>query len=249
MLLFFIVALICSSVGFIRYVWFMSVGYGLAAAGIGFTLFILTIIHGNFNILFSILCILFMIYGIRLGGFLLFRELKNASYRKKLAEAGGSKKLKLPIKIILWISMSFMYICQCAGPIYRYLNQAENTLSLFIAILVCIVGIWMETVADNQKSESKKINPNMPAMEGLYKWCRCPNYFGEILFWTGSFISSFGVVHGAQWILVILGYVLIIGVMISGAKRVEKRHNQSYGDIKEYQEYSASTPLLIPHIK
>jgi steroid 5-alpha reductase family enzyme len=30
----------------------------------------------------------------------------------------------------------------------------------------------------------------MVATQGLDKLCRCPNYLGEIIFWTGVFIAG-----------------------------------------------------------
>ncbi len=241
------VALVCCSIGFKRFVWFMSVGYGLAAAGIGLTMLIMSFIKG-FNPLFVIQCILFMIYGIRLGGFLLIREMKNDSYRKKMAEVGGDTSVPLFVAIIMWIMMGAMYTFQSAGPIYRLLNGSKNNLALIIGILISLIGIIIESIADKEKSQTKKINPDMPAMNGLYKLCRCPNYFGEILFWTGSLVSGIGAVNGGQWVLVIIGYVLIVVVMISGAKRVETRHIKHYGDKKEYNDYADHTPILFPFI-
>ncbi len=244
---FFVVALVCCSIGFKRFVWFMSVGYGLASAGIGLTMFIVSLTKG-FNLLFLIQCILFMVYGIRLGGFLLVRELKNESYRKKMAEVGGDAKVPFFVAIIMWLMMGAMYTCQSSGAIYRLLNGASNNVWLVVGIIVSAIGIVIEALADKQKGEAKKINPDMPAMQGLYKMCRCPNYFGEILFWTGSILSGIGAVSGKQWILVILGYVLIVIVMMSGAKRVETRHIKHYGDKKEYNDYADHTPLIIPLI-
>lgn len=46
----------------------------------------------------------------------------------------------------------------------------------------------------------------------------------------------------------IIGYVLIVVVMISGAKRVETRHIKHYGDKKEYNDYADHTPILFPFI-
>ncbi len=245
MWLFYVVALVCCSIGFKRFIWFMSVGYGLAAAGIGFTMLIISLTKG-FNFLFVIQCILFMIYGIRLGGFLLIRETKNVNYRKKLAEAGGDAKVPFFVAFIMWLMMSAMYTCQSAGPIYRLLNNTNNNVSLVVGIIISLIGIVVESLADKQKGEAKKKNPNMPAMDGLYKMCRCPNYFGEMLFWTGSIISAIDAAKGKQWILVILGYLLIIIIMMSGAKRVETRHIKYYGDKKEYNDYANHTPLIIP---
>lgn len=247
MWIFFVVALVCCSIGFKRFVWFMSVGYGLAAAGIGLAMLIVSFTKG-FNFLFVIQCILFMIYGIRLGGFLLIREMKNENYRKKMAEVGGDMKVPFFVAIVMWLMMSIMYTCQSAGPIYRLLNGADNNIYLIIGIIISLIGIIIEALADKQKGEAKKNNPNMPAMDGLYKMCRCPNYFGEILFWTGSLISGIEAANGKQWILVILGYVLIVIVMLSGAKRVETRHIKHYGDKKEYNDYADHTPLIFPII-
>ena len=244
---FVIVALICCSIGFKRFVWFMSVGYGLASAGIGLTMLIISLTKG-FNLLFLIQCVLFIVYGVRLGVFLLVRELKNENYRKKMAEVGGDATAPLFVAIIMWLMMGMMYTCQSSGPIYRLLNGASNNVSLIIGILISAIGIYIEALADKQKSDAKKINPDMPAMDGLYKICRCPNYFGELLFWTGSILSGIGAVEGKQWFIVLLGYILIVIVMMSGAKRVETRHIKYYGDKKEYNDYADHTPLIFPFI-
>lgn len=245
--LFFVVALVCCSIGFKRFIWFMSVGYGLASAGIGLTMLILSLMKG-FNFLFVVQCILFMVYGIRLGGFLLIRELKSESYRKKMNEIGVNMKAPFFASFIMWIMMSVMYVCQSAAPIYRLLNDSSNNIFLTIGIIISLIGIIIEALSDKQKDEAKKKNPNMPAMDGLYKMCRCPNYFGEMLFWTGSIISGIGALIGKQWIIASVGYVLIIAIMMNGAKRVETRHIKNYGNKKEYNEYADKTPLIIPLI-
>ena len=242
------VSLVCCFMGFFRFVWFMSVGYGLSAAGIGAAMLVMSILGGRFNIVFAIQCILFIIYGFRLGGFLLIRELKNTRYREKMREVGGDAKVPAFVAFFMWIVCGALYVLQSSGPMYRMLNGAQNNVTLYIGIVVSAVGIIIETVADKQKGEAKEKNPDMPAMHGLYKMCRCPNYFGEILFWTGAFISAFGAVEGAQWILVVLGYVEIICVMLSGAKRVETRHIRHYGKLPKYNAYADSTPLLLPLI-
>ena len=246
--IFLIVSLACCSIGFKRFIWFMTVGYGLSSAGIGLTMFILSLVRHNFNVLFLIQALLFVIYGIRLGGFLLIREMKNVNYRKKLSEAGGDVQPPVFVAIMMWIIMGALYVCQSIAPIYRLLNKASNNLALVIGIIISLVGIVLEALADKQKSADKLKNPNMPSMDKLYKICRCPNYFGEILFWTGSLVSAIGAVYGMQWIFVIIGYILILMIMFSGAKRVEARHIKTYGDLQEYNDYADHTPLIIPLI-
>jgi steroid 5-alpha reductase family enzyme len=51
-----------------------------------------------------------------------------------------------------------------------------------------------------------------------------------------------------QWIMALLGYVGIIFVMFSGARRLEIRQNKNYGKDPEYQKYVKSVPILVPFI-
>ncbi len=242
------VSLICCCIGYYRFVWFMSVGYGFSAAGIGITMFVISLIRGQFDILFTLQCLLFVIYGIRLGLFLFIREMKNVRYREKMKEVGGDTKVPVFVSLFIWIICGAIYVMQSSGAVYRLLNNSETNYALIIGIIISAVGIVLEAVADKQKGYAKEKNPNMPAMHGLYKICRCPNYFGEVLFWTGTFISGIGAVIGLQWLIAAIGYIEIVFVMLSGAKRVETRHIKHYGTNPDYIKYADSTPLLFPLI-
>ena len=70
----------------------------------------------------------------------------------------------------------------------------------------------------------------MVATQGLYRLVRCPNYLGEIIFWTGVFVGALDALTGAgQWILAVLAYLCIVMVMVNGAQRLEKRQHARYG--------------------
>ena len=80
--LLFAAAMLISSIGFKNYVWFISLGYGFSIAGEGLLLLLLygkTLTPGTI-----ICCILFIIYGCRLGGYLAIREFKSSSYKKNM---------------------------------------------------------------------------------------------------------------------------------------------------------------------
>ena len=111
-----------------------------------------------------------------------------------------------------------------------------------IGFAVSIFGLVLESLADNQKSAQKKARPDMVATQGLYKYCRCPNYFGEILFWTGVFISGLSTYATAgQWITAVLAYICIVYIMFNGAQRLEKRQMGRYGNNAEYTAYADKT--------
>ncbi len=245
-----IVSFLFCIMGFYRFVWFMSVGYGVSTAAIGLTMLIMSIAGGQFHWLYALQCVILMVYGIRLGGFLLVRELKNVKYREKMRQVGGDAKPPFFVYICLWLYCGTVYVMQSSGIIYRYYNGNADSPAVwaYIGCAICLVGCIIEAVSDKQKSDQKNINPDMPAMKGLYRICRCPNYFGEILFWTGAIASGIGSLVGWQWLIASIGYVQIVIVMLSGAKRVEGRHIRNYGNDPVYQKYADTTPLLFPLI-
>ena len=99
-----------------------------------------------------------------------------------------------------------------------------------------------------KKNNAKKINPRRFVDTGLYRIVRCPNYLGEMIFWTGVLISGIGAVTGWQWLVVAIGYIGIIFVMFSGARRLEIRQDKNYGNDPEYQKYVTTVPILLPLI-
>ena len=118
-----------------------------------------------------------------------------------------------------------------------------------VGVVISLAGLVLEAMSDRQKSAQKSVNPNMVATEGLFKIVRCPNYLGEILFWTGVFVGALNVLQGAgQWIIAVVGYILIVAVMFNGAQRLDRRQEKRYGQMKEYRDYADHTPIIIPVI-
>lgn len=241
-----IVAAVICAAGFYKYVYFISVGYGFAVAGIGVAVMIM--FAGKLTLVGYILPALLIIYGVRLSGFLLYRELKNVSYRKTLGEVTKTEKpMPFFVKLVIFLSVTVLYVGQTSPVFFRAANKTGDDAVVWIGAAICAVAIIIESLADSQKSAQKKVNPDMVATKGLYKIVRCPNYFGEILFWTGIFISGVTSLNFyGQWIVAVLAYISIVGVMINGAQRLEKRQMKRYGQLPQYKSYVEKTPILIP---
>lgn len=79
-LILILVALVVSAIGFHKYVWFISLGYGFSIAALGVALFIM--FPGATSALDVLFRVLLIVYGLRLGGYLAYREVKSASYNK-----------------------------------------------------------------------------------------------------------------------------------------------------------------------
>ena len=150
------------------------------------------------------------------------------------------------VKATIWVCVSIMYVMQVSPVFYLAVNGDHVNIFAIIGTIIMAIAIVIESLSDKQKSAAKKINPHRFCDTGLYTIVRCPNYLGEVLFWTGVIISGIGAVKGLQWIIALLGYILIVYVMLSGAKRLELRQNKNYGDNPEYQAYVKKTPILLP---
>lgn len=248
------VCAVASAVGFYKFIYFLSIGYGFSIASGGITVLIMYLINPSATPLWIVIvqATLFVVYGTRLSGYLLVREFKNATYKKtdigrETLKKNGEKKMPVFVLVIIWIYVSVLYVAQVSPMLFRYTNAKTDYLVPVIGFAISALGILLEAIADKQKTEQKNERPDMVATKGLYKMCRCPNYFGEITFWTGVFVSGTTACETiGQWITVIIAYICIVFIMFNGAQRLEKRQMERYQDNEEYNTYANKTPIIIP---
>ena len=246
--LLFAAAMVISSIGFYKYVWFISLGYGFSIAGIG--LLMLFLFRESLSIGTILACILFFVYGCRLGGFLLVRELKSTSYNSKMkTEIKDGSTMGFGVKCAIWITCAALYGLQVLPVFYRLVNGSGTDGWCLGGCAVMALGIIFESASDWQKNQAKKRNPRRFCDTGLFRIVRCPNYLGEVIFWTGVLLSGVNILSSVgQWVMVLLGYIGIVYVMFSGARRLEVRQNKNYGQDPEYQTYVKTVPILLPLI-
>ena len=245
------VSLVVSAIGWKYFIYFFSLGYGFGISALALTIIIL--FAGAVTPPTALLCAVMFIFGCRLGGYLFIRERKAAAYRKILYDPTLQKKKPIGVIISVWLFCALLYVGQVSPVAFRLANTAQglpvNDLWAWIGAAMMACGVCLEAGADAQKSAAKMINPKRFVDTGLYRIVRCPNYLGELVIWTGALVSGFGASLCLwQWIIVILGYLGIVYVMFSGARRLELRQDESYGEDPEYQEYIKKTPILIPLI-
>ena len=252
-ILYIVCAVLCA-VGFYKFVYFLSIGYGFAVAGGGIAILVMALVSPTDAPLWVLLiqAALFLAYGIRLSGFLLVRELKNITFKKTdvakdtLAK-NGEKKMPIFVLATIWICVSALYVTQVSPMLFRYTGGIQEITVAIVGFVVSIGGLILEAIADEQKSQQKKERPDMVATKGLYKMCRCPNYLGEIIFWTGVFVSGIPCyTEIGHWIMAVFAYVAIVFIMFNGAQRLEKRQMARYGANEEYTTYANKTPIIIP---
>lgn len=240
------ICLVVSAIGFYKFVYFISLGYGFSIAALGVVMAVL--FRESVTVPSLVNCVLFLVYGCRLGGYLLVREIRSASYRNTMkTEIKDGSSMKLPAKFAIWISCALLYCLQVSPVFFRMQNAGKADGVQVAGVMIMALGILLESVSDFQKSKAKKANPKRFCDSGLFRIVRCPNYLGEIVFWTGVLVSGATALQGAwQWSAALIGYLCIVYIMFGGARRLELRQNKNYGENPEYQEYVRKTPILIP---
>jgi steroid 5-alpha reductase family enzyme len=244
-------SLAVSSVGWYYFIYFFSIGYGLSISVLSVATAI--IFRDAITLPIALLCAVLFIYGIRLALYLFIREKKSEAYKKILYQPESTKKKPAFVMTMIWLMCALLYVGQISPATFYLYNITEglpvNDAWAWAGTIVAALGITIEAIADAQKSRAKKVNPKRYVDTGLYRIVRCPNYFGEILMWTGSFIICFGACCNVwQWVIATLGYIGIVYVMFSGARRLEVRQNKNYGNDPEYQKYVKTVPILVPFI-
>ncbi len=251
LLIFLLVSFIVSSVGWFYFIYFFSIGYGLSISALSVAA--VAMYWSEMTLPVAILCCVLFIYGIRLALYLFIRERKSASYKKILYQPENTARKPMFVMFMIWISCTLLYVGQMS-PVAFYLNSIKENMAVnevwaWIGATLATSGVVIEMIADAQKSAAKKVNAHRFVDTGLYRIVRCPNYFGEVLMWTGSFVICFGACCSVwQWIVASLGYIGIVYVMFSGARRLELRQAEVYGAMPEFQAYIKRTPLILPFI-
>lgn len=244
------VCLVVSAIGFYRVVYFISIGYGFSVAAMAVAS--LVAVLGGVDWITWAQALLLAIYGSRLGTYLAVRE-RNKAYRAT-QETDGDRggPVGSGVKVAIWVSVSALYVCMFMPSLSRFVSsamgRAEPVAWLSIAgLCIMAAGILIEMIADSQKSRAKRIAPSKFCASGLFKMVRSPNYFGELLVWTGSLCAGASRISGwLEWVLAIVGYVCIVLIMVGSTRRLEIKQDERYGKDPEYRRYVSTVPVLIP---
>jgi len=241
--------LIWSALGFKRVEYFVSLGYAASVAvqAIAFPILYRNTIKGLALLQSGLL----LAYGLRLGIFLALRG-RVPSFQKQQAEnkARGIKVDGL-MKVAIWVGVSFLYVLLFLPALLTMSAQARGMalVSAPVGILLMSAGLGLEACADWQKSRAKRRNPSRFCDVGLYRVVRFPNYFGEMVFWLGVWVSANSTFQTlSTWALGSLGFLFIILVMVGAGRRLELKQDKIYGSDAAYKAYSRRVPILFPFL-
>lgn len=124
----------------------------------------------------------------------------------------------------------------------------------FIATIICIAGIMIAYFADTQlhnfvtKSQALREVGEKPIAnldEGLWRYSRHPNYFGEQLWWWGLYLFAWNL--GQKWMFVgpLVNSSCLAYVTVLVETRMLKREYRR----EAYRQYQRMTSVWIPWFK
>jgi steroid 5-alpha reductase family enzyme len=245
---FLLLSLAISSLGFYRVVYFVSIGYAFSVTGIAVAAVVLS--FGALSVTGVIHAAFLAVYGLRLGIYLVVRE-RRSSYA---AEAEDVEERGSGVgpgrRILIWLGVSILYVAMTTPATFHLaLGPVPAAVLPLAGLAIMGSGLLIEALADVQKSAFKKAHPKDFCNTGLYRFMRCPNYFGEILVWTGSLVAGMWALQPWwAWIPALFGYVCIFLIMMGSTKRLEFKQDERYGDREDYQRFVKTVPVLFPFV-
>ncbi|MCF7924400.1 MAG: DUF1295 domain-containing protein [Candidatus Izimaplasma sp.] len=238
--IFFIVATIIKNNSIV------DIGWGLGFVLVAWALFFI----GDMSVLTLekiIVNVMVSFWGLRLFYHILKRNVyqeEDFRYKKWREEWGKWVVIRAFFQIFI-LQGIFMYI---VGIGVFYINMVEATtepylVALILGIIIWIIGYLFEVIGDKQlKNHIANKNKTQKLMtQGLWKYTRHPNYFGESLLWWGIFIYAISLKLPFALIISPIVITLLLR-FVSGVPMLEKKMRKNEG----WDEYEKATNAFIP---
>ncbi|XP_063300904.1 uncharacterized protein LOC134597477 [Pelobates fuscus] len=189
---------------------------------------------------------LITLWGIRLGSFLFLRILRDGHDRRfnGVRDSPGTF-------LIYWTVQGVWIFITLLPSLILNLETRNKPLGVldYFGWALWTIGFLTQTIADQQKwnFKSDPDNTGKFIQSGLWAYSRHPNYLGEILQWSGLFLSAASVLSGFQYISIISPlFVWFLLSYVSGIPILEKQAMKRWGSDPGFQSYIKQTPVLWP---
>jgi steroid 5-alpha reductase family enzyme len=193
----------------------------------------------------SILVAMVCVWAIRIGWYLLQRVLKVGKdkrfdgMREDFVKFG---RFWLGQAITVWVLTIPMELAAKKG--------SKFTAIACVGLAIWFSGFIIEAISDYEKKlfRDNPKNSGKWIEDGLWGYSRHPNYFGEILVWTGIYLASFSHLNTAQRLVCLVSplYITLLLRFVSGVPMLEKSAEKKWGKLSAYKKYKQRTNLIIP---
>lgn len=189
--------------------------------------------------------ILVTIWGLRLSWHIFRRFRRSSKQDERYTTIMQSwpkhfMSLQLFVKLFLVQAILATVISLPVVAIHHY--QPDTSMVAMLGLLVWVVGFLFESTADRQL-KNFLLTPNHGDLmtDGLWRYSRHPNYFGEVTMWWGIALIA---LQTPYWFFGIVGAtaITVLICFVSGIPLAEKRSKPKKG----WTEYVRRTSPLLP---
>ena len=193
-----------------------------------------------------LLALLVSIWAVRLGSYL-YRRIQKAGADTRFDDI----KPSFTRFLMAWTLQGLWVFLTLAAALAAMTAASAPPFGLmgWLGAAVWAAGFAIEAIADAQKQafRADAANQGRFIQSGLWAWSRHPNYFGEIVLWTGIALIALPALSGWQYVTLISPlFVYLLLTRVSGIPMLESRADERWGDEPEYQAYKSRTPVLFP---
>lgn len=210
------------------------------------TIVVAVLLSSELDLRATLVAAMVMVWSLRLATFL-FRRISKSGRDSRFDDIK-----KRPLRFFsAWTIQGLWVLLTAAAALAVITGGVREPLEAvgIAGIALWAIGFLIEIVADRQKSNFKD-NPDNEGKfinVGLWAWSRHPNYFGEIVLWTGMAIVAVPVLQGWQWAALISPvFVTFLLTKVSGVPLLEEKADKRWGGQDDYEEYKRNTPVLVP---
>jgi len=118
---------------------------------------------------------------------------------------------------------------------------------VILGFVISLTGLFFEVVGDEQLRRHIKRGESKLLTTGLWSLTRHPNYFGEILIWSGLYLTGASLIDAEVSMLfyavLILSPIIMSTVLIKISTPLLERNMKKY---EGWDEYAKKTPMLFP---
>lgn len=192
-----------------------------------------------------LLVVLTTIWGMRLAGYLAWRNLgKDEDYRyQAMRKKAGDGFWWVSLLRVFLAQGAIMWVVSLPVQAGQALSQRPLGWLDWLGVAAWSVGVFFESVGDFQLARFKADPDNEGQVMdgGLWRYTRHPNYFGDFMVWWGLYAISLST--GGWWTVIGPAAMTVLLMKVSGVDLLEK----SIGKRRPgYDEYIRRTNAFFP---
>jgi steroid 5-alpha reductase family enzyme len=194
-----------------------------------------------------LLCLLITVWGVRLAIHLFRRNHgKGEDYRyRSMRQRVGAGFQWLSLFIVFWFQGLLIWLISLPAQLVNSApTPAELTWLDGLGVAAWLAGFAFETIGDWQLMRFKAEPGNKGKLleQGLWRYTRHPNYFGDALLWWGHWLVALATPYG--WLTIFSPLLMTLLLLkVSGVALLEKSLAKSKPG---YEDYVRRTSAFVP---